>query len=242
MQDISNMPITEVIEKSELKHVAFIMDGNGRWAKAKGQPREFGHKAGAESFKAIVRYCRSIGIKCVTVYAFSTENIKRPKHEIEAIFALLFRYIDEADLEKDTEFRFIGEPGKISRKIGERTKWLEERTAGGSFRLNIAFNYGGRAEIVNAVNSLIAEGKTEITEDDISSHIYTAGCPDPDLIVRTGNEERISNFLLWQCAYSEFYYSDKMWPDFSFDDVDAAIRDFAHRSRRWGGLDKSDKK
>lgn len=234
MEQIDNLSIPEIVQKSGLRHIAFIMDGNGRWAKAKGQPREFGHKAGAESFRTVVKYCRKIGIQCVTVYAFSTENIKRPAHEVDAIFNLLFKYIDEADEEKDIEFRFIGDPASLGDKIGERTRWLEDRTRGRKIRLNIAFNYGGRAEIVHAFNELIAEGKTSVTEDDISSHLHTAGCPDPDLIVRTGNEQRISNFLLWQCAYSELYYSPKMWPDFSPEDVDDAVRDFARRSRRFG--------
>lgn len=235
--DTSGMTVPEIVGKSGLRHIAFIMDGNGRWAKERGQIREFGHRAGADTFRTVAKYCRSVGIECVTVYAFSTENVKRPQREVEAIFNLLFKYIEEAYLEEDVEFRFIGEPGELSPKIGQRTRELEEKTAGRRFRLNIAFNYGGRAEIVNAVNRLIKEGKTEITEEDISSSVYTKGCPDPDMIVRTGNEERISNFLLWQCAYSELYYSEKMWPDFTTEDVDAAIREFARRSRRWGGLD-----
>lgn len=236
MIDTSNYTIPEIVEKSGLKHIAFIMDGNGRWAKEKGQPREFGHKAGAEAFRRVATYCREIGIECVTVYAFSTENIKRPQREVEAIFALLFKYLEDAYKEKDTEFRFIGEPGKLSKKIGEQTKALEEKTKGGRYKLNIAFNYGGRAEIVNAVNKLIESGKTEISEDDISENVYTADCPDLDLVVRTGREERISNFLIWQCAYAEMYFSDRMWPDYSPADVDEAVREFARRSRRWGGL------
>lgn len=242
LRSINDLPIEEIVAKSGLRHVAFIMDGNGRWAKLRSQPREFGHRAGAESFRTLVRYCRSVGIKCVTVYAFSTENIKRPAHEVEAIFSLLFKYLDEADLEKDIEFRFLGEPSLLSEKIGRRTRELEEHTRGREYRLNIAFNYGGRAELVHAFNSLMRDGKTSVTEEDISSALYTAGCPDPDLIVRTGKETRISNFLLWQCAYSELYFSDKMWPDFTPDDLDVAIRDFAQRSRRWGGLDGADKK
>lgn len=238
MEKIVEMPIPSLVRESGLKHIAFIMDGNGRWAKARGQLREFGHKAGAETFRTVVKYCRSIGIQCVTVYAFSTENIRRPAREVEAIFDLLMKYIDEADEEKDIEFRFIGDPAALGEKIGERTRWLEDRTRGRKIRLNIAFNYGGRAEIVHAVNELLKEGKTCVNEEDISSHIYTAGCPDPDLIVRTGNEERISNFLLWQCAYSEFYYSEKMWPDFSPADVDDAVRDFARRTRRFGDIEK----
>ncbi len=236
--DLSAYTMEQIVEKSGLRHIAFIMDGNGRWAKAKGLPREAGHKEGAKSFKSIVRYCKSIGIQCCTVYAFSTENIKRPKHEVQAIFTLLLKYIEEAADENDIEFRFIGDPAALSETIGQRTAALEKETAGRPYRLNIALNYGGRAEIVNAVNRLIREGKAEVTEEDLSSNVYTAGCLDPDLIIRTGKETRISNFLLWQCAYSELYFSEKMWPDFTADDVDEAVRDFARRSRRWGGLDK----
>ena len=242
MTDLTTMPITEVVGKSELKHIAFIMDGNGRWAKMRGLPREAGHTAGASNFKTVVRYCKKIGIQCCTVYAFSTENIRRPRHEVEAIFRLLLSYIEEAADEKDIEFRFIGRPEALSENIGRRTRALEDETRGRPYRLNIALNYGGRDEIVNAVNSLIASGKREITEDDISANLFTDGCPEPDLIVRTGKEMRISNFLLWQCAYSEFYFSDKMWPDYSTEDVDEAVRDFARRSRRWGGLDKTETK
>ncbi len=240
MNTINDYTIPEIVEKSELKHIAFIMDGNGRWAKNKGLPREAGHKAGADNFKTVVRYCKKIGIDCCTVYAFSTENIKRPKHEVEEIFSLLLKFIEEAADEDDIEFRFIGEPAQLTAKIGEKTRALEMATEGRPYRLNIALNYGGRAEIVNAVNKLIAEGKSEITEEDLSSAVYTGGCPDPDLIVRTGKETRISNFLLWQCAYSELYFSEKMWPEYTTDDVDEAVRDFAKRSRRWGGLDKDD--
>lgn len=239
MTDTSKDIIREIVKQSELSHIAFIMDGNGRWANSRGLPREFGHKAGAETFKKIVRYCRDIGIKVVTVYAFSTENIKRPKREVEAIFKLLMDYIEEAKDENDVEFRFIGEPAALGDDIGKKANELEKMTLGGKHRVNIALNYGGRAEIVNAVNKLIKNGKTEVSEEDISANIYTGDCPDPDLIVRTGKETRISNFLLWQSAYSEFYFSDAMWPDYSTADVDEAVRDFARRSRRWGGLDKN---
>jgi len=240
MNNINDYTIPEIVLRSELKHIAFIMDGNGRWAREKGLVREAGHTAGANNFKTIVRYCKKVGIQCCTVYAFSTENIKRPKHEVDAIFSLLMKFIEEAADEKDIEFRFIGEPAALTAKIGEKTRTLEEATRGRPYRLNIALNYGGRAEIVNAVNRLIADGRNSITEEDLTSYMYTEGCPEPDLIVRTGKETRISNFLLWQCAYSELYFSDKMWPDYSTDDVDEAIRDFASRSRRWGGLDKND--
>ncbi len=228
--------VKTAVQQSRLNHIAFIMDGNGRWAKSRGLPREAGHKVGAENFKKIVRYCKSLGMRYCTVYAFSTENIKRPKHEVEAIFKLFLEYIIEAAEERDIEFRFIGEPGKLSENIGKKARALEEETTGRPYRLNIAMNYGGRAEIVHAVNRLILSGKKFVSEDDISGALYTAGCPDPDLVVRTGKEERISNFLLWQSAYSEFYFTDKMWPDLTPADVDAAIFDFGRRTRRWGGV------
>lgn len=240
MQERNTLPIgitpTEAVKRSGLKHIAFIMDGNGRWAQKKGLPREAGHKVGAEVFKKIVRYSKSIGIGCCTVYAFSTENINRPRHEVEAIFRLFIEYIKEAAEERDIEFKFIGEPEKLSDNIGKQAKMLEKETLGRPYRLNIAMNYGGRAEIVNAVNELIASGKKSITEEDLNNALYTRGCPDPDLVVRTGNEERISNFLLWQSAYAEYYFSDKMWPDFTPADVDEAVFDFARRSRRWGNV------
>lgn len=236
MIDLTGIPIEEVVEKSRLRHIAFIMDGNGRWATAKGQPREAGHRAGAANFKTIVRYCKKIGIECCTVYAFSTENIKRPRREVEAIMTLLINYIAEAGDERDIEFKFIGDAYGLGESIGRKCAALEAETAGRPYRLNIALNYGGRAEIVQAVNRLILEKKKIVTEEDISSHLYTAGCPEPDLIVRTGNEQRISNFLIWQSTYSEFHFSPKMWPDYTTDDVDLAVRDFAGRGRRWGGV------
>ena len=227
-----------LVERAELSHIAFIMDGNGRWATNRSLPREAGHSAGAKTFKNVVRYCKSIGIKYVTVYAFSTENWKRPKREVDAIMNLLDSYMADAREETDVEYRFIGDremlPEGIVRKIDE----LESFTDGREYRLNIALNYGGRAEIVSAVNRAIAEGKTELSEDDISSRLYTFGCPDADLIVRTGGEYRISNFLMWQSAYSELYFSDKLWPDYSKDDVDEAVIAFSKRKRRFGGLDK----
>lgn len=226
----------EAVANSGLKHIAFIMDGNGRWARAKGLPREAGHKAGAENFKKIVRYTKTIGIKCCTVYAFSTENIRRPKHEVEFLFSLFVDYLREAADESDIEFRFIGEPELLSEKIAAGVKRLEAETKGRPCRLNVAMNYGGRAEILNAVNRLLARGKKYVTEEELSNEMYTSGCPDPDLIIRTGAEIRISNFLLWQCAYSELYFSEKMWPDYTTDDVNEAVFEFARRTRRWGGV------
>lgn len=222
-----------------LRHIAFIMDGNGRWATKRLMPREYGHKAGAETFRRIVNYCGDIGIPNVTVYAFSTENWKRPKKEVDAIFGLLGAYIDrylQELIERDVRVVFIGEKQGVSPAILKKMNGLEEKTSGLSRRLFIALNYGGRAEICGAVNRLIAEGKTEITEEDISAHIYTSEAPDPDLIVRTGGEYRLSNFLLWQAAYSELYITDTLWPDMTERDVDLALEEYKRRNRRFGGV------
>jgi len=236
MTDISNMAVREIVQQSELKHIAFIMDGNGRWAKNKGLPREFGHRAGAETFKKVLRYCRKIGISVVTVYAFSTENIKRPKREVEAIFSLLLDYIEEARDEDGVEFCFLGDPAALGEDIGKKARALEEDTRGGAHRVNIALNYGGRAEIVSACRRLAAEGRTDFTEADLSAAMYTAHCADPDLIVRTAGEYRLSNFLLWQAAYAEFCFTDTLWPDFSMEDLLAAVEEFSHRKRRYGSI------
>ena len=228
--------IVDVVKNSGLRHIAYIMDGNGRWATARSLPRELGHSAGAKNFKEIVRYSRNVGIRYVTVYAFSTENWKRPEREVAAIMKLLDQYIDEAELEDEIEFLFIGDRKSVDPRIRERMMSLEKLTVGRPFRVNIAFNYGGRDEIVHAVNLAISKGITTINEKDISENVYTSDCPDPDLIVRTGAEFRISNFLMWQSAYSELYFSDKMWPEFKPEDVDAAIIEFSKRKRRFGGV------
>ena len=220
-----------------LKHIAFIMDGNGRWANKRGMPREFGHKKGVEVFSQITEYCHKIGIKYITVYAFSTENWKRPQKEVEAIMKLLDEYLDKS-ISEDARVRFIGEAGRLDTALADKIRAMEEKTREGTRVLNVALNYGSRAEIVNACNKLIADGKKEITEQDITSALYTDGCPDPDLIVRTGGDLRISNFLLWQAAYSELYFTETLWPDMTSQDVDKAIEDFYSRKRRFGGLDK----
>lgn len=231
-----NADVRELVKSSGLIHVAFIMDGNGRWASSRGLPREAGHSAGAKNFKTLMRYCRDIGIRYATVYAFSTENWKRPEREVRALMRLLDSEIDVAKEENDVEYLFIGDKTAIEPAIRARMDELEKMTVGRPFRLNIAFNYGGRAEIVHAVNSLIAEGVSAVTEEDISRSVFTNGCPDPDIIVRTGAEFRISNFLMWQSAYSELYFSDKMWPDFSKSDIDRVVEEFSRRKRRFGGL------
>lgn len=228
----------KVIEIDDrLQHIAFIMDGNGRWANRRGMPRELGHKKGVEVFTDITEYCHKIGIKYITVYAFSTENWKRPQREVESIMKLLDEYLDKSASE-DACVRFIGDSSRLDPALAEKIRLMEEKTRNGTRVLNVALNYGSRAEIVNAFNKLAAAGKREITEQDICSALYTCGCPDPDLIVRTGGDLRISNFLLWQAAYSELYFTDTLWPDMTSKDVDRAIEDFYSRKRRFGGLDK----
>ena len=225
-----------------LKHIAFIMDGNGRWAKKRNMPREYGHKVGAQTFRDITEYCHSIGIKYITVYAFSTENWKRPQREVNAIMELLDEYLDKQRPD-NASIRFIGDISVLDGKLKEKMLALEKETAGKDALLNVAINYGSRAEIVNAFNKLAAKKRDNITEQDVSRALYTYDCPDPDLIVRTGGDLRISNFLLWQAAYSELYFTDTLWPDMSSECVDKAILDFYSRKRRFGGLDKNvDKK
>lgn len=222
-----------------LRHIAFIMDGNGRWATERGMPREYGHSHGAETFRRIGRYCASIGLKCMTVYAFSTENWKRPKSEVDTIMGLLSHYIDECVRgmeEEQIHLRFIGNLEVFSLDLREKMERIDKATADKPFLLNVAINYGGREELVQACNRLIAEGKSSVTEEDICRAVYTAGCPDPDLIVRTGGDLRTSNFLLWQSAYAEYYFTDVLWPDFSPKDVDQAISAFYARKRRYGGV------
>ena len=223
-----------------LKHIAFIMDGNGRWAKARSLPRQAGHKAGAKAFEETVKNCHFFGIKIVTVYAFSTENWSRPKSEVDAIMELLNTYIDRAREQRDIRYVFIGDKAVLSEELRIKMLNLEKESEKYENILNIAFNYGGRAEIVSACNSLIATGKKVITEQDLSDNMYTKHCPDPDLIVRTASEYRISNFLLWQCAYSEFYYTSTLWPDFNNKQLYKAIKSFYKRKRRFGGLIKGE--
>ncbi len=229
----------KIIADNNLRHIAFIMDGNGRWAKGKGMPREFGHKKGAETMKNIVKYCGSININCVTVYAFSTENWKRPENEVKAIMELLGQYIDYlyTVMEKDDiQVHFLGDKSRFTPELRERLEMAESDSAKYHKILNVALNYGGRDEIVHAVNSLIEQGKSKITEEDIEANLYTAHCPPPDLIVRTAGEIRTSNFLLWQGAYSELYFTDVLWPDFSEEDVDKAVEAFYRRTRRFGAV------
>ncbi len=231
-----------VVERPQFEvlpeHIGIIMDGNGRWAKKRGLPRTAGHKQGAETFRTISKECGRLGIKHATFYAFSTENWKRPKEEVEAIMRLFKQYLLEAKEDitaaENNKLRFIGLKNGISDDILALMEEAEEDTKNNTgCDIALAVNYGGREEIVSAVNKLIAEGKTEVSENDISENIYTV--PDCDLIIRPSGEQRLSNFLLWQAAYSEFWYSDVMWPDFSVQDLYKALADFENRNRRFGG-------
>ena len=222
------------------------MDGNGRWAKKRGMPRSAGHTVGAANFKTITRYCAKIGIEYLTVYAFSTENWKRPSAEINGLMKLFKQYLEESlrDFrDDDIKVRFIGDTEAFSsdlRQLIEETREVcKDRTG---MVLNIAMNYGGRDEILRAVKQIsqkVSQGeltKEEITEEVFSRHLYTAGQPDPDLIIRPSGEQRISNFLLWQSAYTEYIIMDILWPDFTTADLDAALAESARRNRRCGGV------
>lgn len=227
------------------RHIAIILDGNGRWAKKRGMPRTAGHLAGAENFRKIATYCKNIGVEYLTVYAFSTENWKRPQDEVKTIMKLLDRYLTEAieTMERDKiKMRVFGDVSALSAEAQEmvkKTNEISSRYEG--FQANICLNYGGRAEIVNAAKRYaqdVLDGKAdaELTEDIFSSYLYSAGVPDPDLLIRPGGEQRISNFLLWQCAYAEFYFTDVLWPDFDTNELDRAIEVFHSRDRRYGGV------
>ena len=227
------------------RHIAIIMDGNRRWAKEHKLDGSFGHKKGAEVLETVAKYCNKIGIEALTVYAFSTENWKRTKEEVGAILLLLNMYLDKflktTDLE-NIKLRVIGDREKnMPEEIKTKMIQMEEKTKNNTgLKFNIAFNYGGRDEIVKATQKIakqVKEGKLnieDITEDTISNNLYTAGLPDPDLLIRTSGELRTSNFLPWQITYSEFMFLDKYWPDFTTDDIDNAIEEFSKRHRRVG--------
>ena len=227
------------MERKEVpKHIAIIMDGNGRWAKKRGLPRTAGHAAGAETFRKIANYSRSIGVEYLTVYAFSTENWKRPALEVNAIMQLLDRFIAEAKKSNDENgirYVFLGDKNGLKPALAAKCAELEQLTKDNRSLLNIALNYGGRAELVHACRQL-AERGGEITEADLSAALYTGHCADPDLIVRTAGEYRLSNFLLWQAAYAELYFTDVLWPDFHEENLRAAVEEFSHRKRRYGGV------
>ncbi|MGI5985106.1 MAG: isoprenyl transferase [Oscillospiraceae bacterium] len=226
------------------RHIAIIMDGNGRWAKKRGLPRTAGHAEGAETFRTIATYCRDIGIEYLTVYAFSTENWKRPPDEVSAIMNLLEKYLYEAieRMERDrVKMKFFGDieplPPKL-KKLIERTSEISTHYEG--CQVNICLNYGGRDEILRAAKRCAenyAKGDSAAFSDEaFSKHLWSADIPDPDIIIRPGGEMRLSNFLLWQSAYSELYFTETLWPDFSKVDIDNAISWFQHRERRYGGV------
>lgn len=238
--------LTDISQIELPKHVGIIMDGNGRWAKMRGLPRSAGHKAGANNFRTITRYCSDIGIKYLTVYAFSTENWKRPKEEVSALMSLFKSYLNEAitDFKDDSiVVRFIGDKTGFNQELQELIRENEEESANrDGMVLNIAMNYGSRAEITMAVKNIAEKVKSgllsvdDITEQTISDNLYTAFQPDPDLVIRPSGEYRISNFLLWQSAYTEYVIMDKLWPDFTKEDMNRALLEFANRNRRYGGV------
>ena len=238
----TNKTGTAGAENTIPRHIAIIMDGNGRWAKRQGLPRKAGHAVGAETFRRIATYCKNLGMEHLTVYAFSTENWKRSADEIGAIMGLLEKYLHESieKMEKDRiRLRIIGDTSALSPTIQgliEKTDAIAARLPG-CFEADVCLNYGGRDEIVRAVNRFMAEHPGEtITEAAMAEYLDTAGIPDPDLIIRTGGEYRVSNFLLWESAYSELYFTDVLWPDFTEKDIDSAIAAYRRRDRRFGGV------
>ena len=237
---INEKDIKDSVKRTNLQHVAIIMDGNRRWAKEKFLPSAMGHQKGVDSLRNTMRLFDKYGIKYLTVYAFSTENWNRKKEEVEFLMNLLaktlFGELDEMHKE-NVKIKFLGDLTKLNTKLVEIIENAENKTKNNTgVNLNIAFNYGSRDEITNAVKAIVKEGISaeEITEDTISSHLYTKNIPDPDLLIRTGGEKRISNYLLWQIAYSEVYVTDAYWPEFDEEELAKAITEFEHRNRRFG--------
>lgn len=223
------------------EHIAIIMDGNGRWAKKRGLPRNVGHAAGSKTYKTIARYCNKIGVKHLTAYAFSTENWKRPPEEVEGIMNILRDYLKDSKnyVKENIMLKFIGDRDALPQDIRDLMAQAEydSRNATG-LKCYLAINYGGRDEIVHAVKEIVKKGikPEDITEKTISENLYTSSYPDPDIIIRPSGEMRLSNYLIWQSAYSEFWFSDVLWPDFSPKDIDRAIDDYNKRNRRFGGI------
>lgn len=235
---------TEPIKPAPPRHIAIIMDGNGRWAKKRGLPRTAGHAAGAEAFRRIANYCRTLGVEYLTVYAFSTENWKRSADEVSGIMRLLRRYLEEAlaDMEKNkVRFKFFGDLTRLSPDLQRLCRNAETRSADYDVQVNFCLNYGGRDEIIHAVKRCLADAAAgtlqpeALTEETFSHYLYSDGVPDPELIIRPSGEERISNFLLWQSAYSEYVFMDVLWPDFTPEHLDRAIEEYHRRNRRFGG-------
>ena len=241
----NNNPAGERENSRPPRHIAIILDGNGRWAKKRGLPRTAGHAVGAETFRKIATYCKNIGVEYLTVYAFSTENWSRPAGEVSTIMKLLGKYLREAidTMERDhIRMKVLGDVEGLSPELREmvrRTDEISQRYEG--FQANICLNYGGRDEIVHAAKRWAADlaaGKADpdLTEAQFAHYLYSANVPDPDLLIRPGGEQRLSNFLLWQCAYAEFYFTDVLWPDFTPEELDKAIEAYRSRDRRYGGV------
>ena len=227
------------------EHIAIIMDGNGRWAKQRGLPRTSGHAAGAEAFRRIATYCGQIGVKYLTVYAFSTENWKRSEEEVSGIMRLMGRYLEEGlrDMEKNrVKICFFGDLSRLSPALRQKCEEAQRRSRDYDVQVNFCFNYGGRLEIVQAAQQFaeaVQRGEKkpeELTEGLFEGYLYSAGVPDPELIIRPSGEQRTSNFLLWQSAYSEYVFMNVLWPDFGPADLDAAIAEYHRRNRRFGGV------
>ena len=240
MESACKQSIEEIVKKTDLKHIAIIMDGNRRWAKERLLPSAVGHQKGVDSLKRTMRLFDSYGIKYLTVYAFSTENWNRKKEEVEFLMGLLAKTLSNELDEMHSEnvrIRFLGDIEKLNPNLIKIVENAQEKTKNNTgVNLNIAFNYGARDEITNAIKKIIKEGinSDDITEETISQHLYTKDIPDPDLLIRTGGEKRISNYLLWQLAYSELYVTETFWPEFDKNELDKAILDFEHRNRRYG--------
>jgi len=235
------------LELSELKtqyklpnHIAFIIDGNGRWAKLRHLPRSQGHIKGADKMEKTYSMVREVGIKYVSIYAFSTENWNRPKEEVEGLMKLFRKAINSFYNQKkygDCHIEFLGDLSKFDEDIRKSAMDIMERTKNNTaFHINLCLNYGGREDIVQAVNKLMASGKTEITMEDISANLYTSNSPDPDFIVRTSGEHRLSNFMPWQSTYAELYFPKVLWPDFGKNDLIEAIKEYSSRDRRFGAI------
>ena len=238
LSSINNKDIQEIVKTSNLQHIAIIMDGNRRWAKEKNLPSMVGHKKGVDALKATMRACDDFGIKHLTVYAFSTENWKRKPEEVDFLMNLLGEtlknQLNEMH-ENNVVIDFIGDTTKLNPKLQEiLTNAINTTKNNSGVNLHIAFNYGGRAEIINAIQKIIDSGEKNITEDLITKNLYTSTIPNPDLLIRTGGEQRISNFLLWQIAYSEILVTQEFWPDFDKESLMKAILEFEKRQRRYG--------
>ncbi len=237
---LEKAPAEVLVSASLPKHIAIIMDGNGRWAKKRNLPRAMGHNAGVESVREIVRACADLKIEVLTLYSFSTENWRRPKEEISDLMGILGRALEKETPElakNNVRLKISGKiealPPNLQKSLARSVEFLEKNTG---LILNLAINYGSRQEITDAVNKLISQGKKIVSEKDISDSLYTAGIPDPDLLIRASGENRVSNFLLWQIAYAEIYVTPVLWPDFKREDLLLAIRDYQSRQRRFGGL------